>query len=301
MRDDRSKRTENEMSSDSATQSLKGRAFAGRRALVTGASRGIAAELARALAHAGADVAVNFSAGADAWAGKADAAEHLVAEIVAAGGRASAIEQDLMQPGAGRRLAEQAARRIGQIDTVILSASIQHHIPFLLQSDTEIADQLRINVLTNIELLQTLLPPMARAGYGRILSIGSIQEVAPAAEMPIYSLTKAAIRNLIENLALQCAGQGIMVNNIAPGLIETDRNAFRRVDPDTWARTQANANPVGRAGQPADLTALALHLLSPANTFTTGATILSTGGSHIPGARGADGPRLVLPDLDAAQ
>ncbi|MCT8158677.1 SDR family NAD(P)-dependent oxidoreductase [Pseudoruegeria sp. SHC-113] len=278
-------------------QVSKGR-FAGRRALVTGGSRGIAAAICRALAAEGASVAVNFSAQADSKIGKASAAEALVADLRAGGATAVAVEQDLMQPGGGASLAAKAHAALGGIDTLVLSASIQYHLPFLRQSIAEVEEQLRINILSNIEMLQACLPDMARDGYGRVLTVGSIQEVSPAAEMPIYSLTKAAMKNLVENLAVQAAGQGVLINNIAPGLVETDRNAFRRSDPAAWAALQAGANPVGRAGQPEDLTELALFLLSPGNGFTTGATIYATGGSHIPNAGGQNRPELVLPESE---
>lgn len=268
--------------------------FSGHRVLVTGGSRGIAAELSYQLAMRGAAVAVNFSAAADSRFGRAEAAQALVDRIQADGGKAISVEQDLMLPGGGIALAEKAQELAGPIDTLLLSASIQYHIPFLLQTQQDVADQIRINLQSNIELLQTLIPPMAEAGYGRILAIGSIQEVSPSPEMPIYAMTKAAMKNLVENLAVQAAGNGLMINNIAPGLIQTDRNAFRRTDPADWEKMQLNANPVGRAGQPEDLSALALHLLSPDNTFTTGSTIYSTGGGHLPSGIGAR-PDLVLP------
>lgn len=273
--------------------------FNGRKVLITGASRGIAADIAKSLAERGAFVAVNYCAAADAKMGKQQAAQRLVDEICQAGGKARAIEQDLMVAGAGGQLVARASQEIGPIDTLVLSASIQYHIPFLLQSAEDIADQLRINLQTNIELLQAALPSMARNGYGRILNIGSIQEVSPAAEMPIYALTKAAMKNLIENLAQQCGSAGVVLNNLAPGLIETDRNAFRRENSDEWLAFQKSVNPVGRAGLPSDLTPMALYLLSPENSFTTGATIYATGGSHITNAGMLNQPSLVLPDVNA--
>ncbi|WP_305985902.1 SDR family NAD(P)-dependent oxidoreductase [Roseibium sp. MMSF_3544] len=268
--------------------------FAGHRVLVTGGSRGIAAELSYQLAMRGANVAVNFSAAADSSFGRAEAAQVLVDRILADGGNAICVEQDLMQANGGILLAERAQETAGPIDTLVLSASIQYHVPFLLQSPADVSDQIRINLQSNIELLQTLMPKMASSGYGRILAIGSVQEVAPSPEMPIYAMTKAAMKNLIENLAIQAAPKGIMINNIAPGLIQTDRNAFRRSNPSDWDKMQSKANPVGRAGQPQDLTALALHLLSPENTFTTGATIYATGGGHLPIGTG-EYAELILP------
>ena len=274
------------MPDDSRPQSSAARQdrFTGRRILVTGGSRGIAAAIVRALAREGASVAVNFSQAADSAAGRAQAADEIVAGIRGEGGTAVAVEADMAQPGEGRRLVRAASAAIGPIDGLVLSASVQRHVPFLQQSDDDLDIQFRVNLRANIEVLQAAIPPMAEAGYGRILTIGSIQEVAPSAEMPIYSLTKAALKNLVENLAVQTAAQGITVNNLAPGLIETDRNAHRRIDMGRWNELTRMANPLGRAGTPEDLVGIALQLLAPESAFVTGATIYATGGAHVPGA-----------------
>jgi NAD(P)-dependent dehydrogenase (short-subunit alcohol dehydrogenase family) len=89
----------------------------------------------------------------------------------------------------------------------------------------------------------------------------------------------------VRNLAVQNARYGITVNNIAPGLVQTDRNAFRRKDPAAWEAIAKGANPMGRAGQPEDIAGAALFLASDAASFVTGCTIEASGGSHIPWAR----------------
>jgi NAD(P)-dependent dehydrogenase (short-subunit alcohol dehydrogenase family) len=114
------------------------------------------------------------------------------------------------------------------------------------------------NLVSNIQLLQRLIPPMRDAGWGRIISIGSVQEISPSGEMPVYAMSKAAQENLVRNLAVQNARYGITVNNIAPGLVQTDRNAFRRKDPAAWEAIAKGANPMGRAGQPEDIAGAAL-------------------------------------------
>lgn len=255
--------------------------FAGRTALVTGASRGIAAAIARGLAGAGARVAISYCARADAAAGHEGAAERLVAEIGQAGGHATAIESDIASPGAAERLVAECDRRIGAVDTLVLSASAQVNKVFWRQTPSDIATQLQINVTANVALLQAMLPRMEAEQYGRILTIGSVQEVAPSPEMPIYAMTKAALRNLVENLAVQCAKDNVMINNIAPGLIQTDRNAFRREDRAEWQEFTRSANPAGRAGQPRDVVKPALFLLAPDNTFTTGTTIYVAGAAQV--------------------
>lgn len=255
--------------------------FAGRTALVTGASRGIAAAIARGLAAAGARVAISYSEKADAAAGHAGAAEALVGEITQAGGQAVAIESDIAEPGAAERLIADCDREIGAIDTLVLSASAQVNKVFWRQTASDIATQLQVNVTANVALLQAVLPRMQAEQYGRILTIGSVQEVAPGAEMPIYAMTKAALRNLVENLAVQCARDNVMINNIAPGLIQTDRNAFRREDSAGWQEFIRSANPAGRAGRPEDVVRPALFLLAPDNSFTTGTTIYVAGAAQV--------------------
>lgn len=270
--------------------------FSGRTILVTGASRGIAAAIALALGEAGGEVLLHHSAEVDARAGFPDSAAELAARINKSAGSAHLIDADLTRPGAGSELAHAVLAGCGAIDSVVLSASIQIHKPFLLQSSEEIERQIRLNILANIEILQLLVPGMVQRGFGRVLTIGSIQETAPSAEMPIYSLTKAALRNLVENLAVQAGGAGITINNLAPGLIATDRNAFRRNNPDEWQRISSRANPVGRAGTPEDMVAPALYFLSADTSFVTGATLYATGGAHVR-QNSADGavPRLVIP------
>jgi NAD(P)-dependent dehydrogenase (short-subunit alcohol dehydrogenase family) len=259
--------------------------FTGRRVLITGGSRGIAGAIARAFASSGAQIALNYCKEADVRAGFPDAAERMAAGLRADGVTVAEIEGDLTRHGAAAALADRALAELGGIDIAVLSASVQIHKDFLDQSETDIALQLQINLVSNIQLLQRLIPPMRHAGWGRIISIGSVQEIAPSGEMPVYAMTKAAQENLVRNLAVQNARYGVTVNNIAPGLVQTDRNAFRRQDPAAWDAIARGANPMGRAGQPEDIAGAALFLASDAASFVTGCTIEAAGGSHIPWAR----------------
>lgn len=266
--------------------------FAGRRVLVTGGSRGIAGAIARAFANNGAAVALNYCEQADVRAGFPDAADRMLASLRENGASAAGIESDLTQRGAATALADRAIAELGGVDIVVLSASVQIHKDFVDQTEADIALQFQINLVSNIQLLQRLILPMRNAGWGRIITIGSVQEIAPSGEMPIYAMTKAAQENLVRNLAVQNARYGITVNNIAPGLVQTDRNAFRRQDPEAWEAIAAGANPIGRAGQPEDIAGAALFLASDAAAFVTGSTLQATGGAHIPWAR-ADASHLL--------
>lgn len=252
----------------------------GRRVFVTGGSRGIAAEIVRAFARNGASVAFNYSAMADRQAGFPDAAESLVGEL--ARGEVRAFEADLGTSGAANDLADRVIAEFASVDILVLSASLQIHKDFLDLTEADVGAQLQLNILANIQILQRIIPVMRRVGWGRIITIGSVQEVSPSAEMPVYAMTKSALENLVRNLAVENAAHGITVNNVAPGLVQTDRNAFRRKDMDGWRALAANANPIGRAGQPDDIAGAVLFLASDAAAYITGTTLFAAGGSQLP-------------------
>lgn len=249
--------------------------------LVTGGSRGIAAEIVRALVQGGARVSFSYALEHDEKAGFKDAAHNLVQSLSGAPGKAVALELDMGLPDAGRTLAAMASDALGPIDGLVLSASAQINKPIEKQTTEEIELQYRVNLTSNIELLNALLPPMGKRGFGRVLSIGSVQEIMPEARAPVYAMTKAALLNLVTGLAQQYAASGVTLNTLSPGLVATDRNAARREDPALWADIEKNANPMGRAALPEELTASALHLLSREASFVTGATLYASGGAHL--------------------
>lgn len=256
----------------------------GRRILVTGASRSIAAGVAYALGQRGADVAIHFSSKIDAQANHDGAAETLVNSMEQFSGKRVLIDQDLADDDAGELVVAKAEHLLGSIDSVVLSASVQIERAFAIQTPAEIDLQCRVNLTQNIAMLQALLPKMSEAGFGRVISIGSVQERVPNQHMPIYSLTKTALRSMIEGLAIEYAGAGITLNTLSPGLIETDRNARFREDPESWQKIQSSANPLGRAGKISDLLPIALHLLARESDFITGSTFSVSGGGHLTGA-----------------
>lgn len=259
--------------------------LAGLRALVTGGSRGIAAAIAEGLARNGACVAVNYAAAADAAAGKPEAAQALCEKL---GPAALALEADLAEPGAAAALAESAIQAMGGVDILVLSASAQVNKPFLETAPEDVALQLQVNVAANLAILQALLPGMRERGWGRVIAIGSVQEAAPSLRMPVYAMTKAAQENLVRSLALENARFGVTVNNISPGLTETDRAARVSADPEL-RRKYERRSPMGRIGRAADVVGAALYLASDAAAFVTGVTIFTAGGAQI--ARAVDDDR----------
>lgn len=245
----------------------------GRTALVTGARREIGRSIALALAGAGARLAIHH-AGTDQEA--ADAAA-VVAEITAAGGQARAFGQDFTLDDAGVTLAA-AVTAWAPVDILVLNASIE--LPETLEAITRehFDRQIAVNLRTTLELLQGLLPPMAERGWGRVLTIGSVQQVRPHPRMLVYAGTKAAQLNWAWNLARQFGGQGITVNNLAPGAIRTARNRDQMVTEEAMLVERI---PVGRLGRPDDLAGAALLLCSDAGSYINGVNLYVDGGRSV--------------------
>lgn len=253
----------------------------GRRAFVTGGSVSIGRAIALALAEAGADVAIQYAPAADRDFGLPDAAEATCRELRAFSRPAVAIPADFAVPGAAAAAAAEAARKLGGLDILVVNASIQSRRPFADVSPRETADQIAINFSATIELLQATVPAMAANGWGRVLSIGSVNALRPDVELSVYAALKAAQANLIKNLACQYAASGVTLNTLSPGLVATERNRWRRADPGDWQAIQQRANPMGRAGRPEEMVGAALLFCSDAASFITGADLQATGGGHL--------------------
>ena len=255
--------------------------MAGRRALVTGGSVSIGRSIALALADAGADVAIHHAAAADAAFGKPDAAEETAGLIRTRGRRSALIEADFEKPGEARRTVEAASQALGGVDVLVVCASIQYRTPFEEVTAEQMECQIQINFRASVELLQAALPAMKERGWGRVLTIGSVNQTTPEAQLSIYAALKSAQHNLAINLARQYAPFGVTVNNLSPGLIATERNKWRRVDPQDWAAIERGSSPMSRAGTPDEMAGAALLLCSEAGSFITGADLQATGGRHL--------------------
>jgi NAD(P)-dependent dehydrogenase (short-subunit alcohol dehydrogenase family) len=253
----------------------------GRRALVTGGSVSLGREIVLAFADAGADVAIHYAKAADAAFGLPDAASSAVTEVEQRGGKAVAIEADFAVPGEGRRCVRDAVAALGGIDVLVVCASVQRRTAFTALAAEEIEWQLQINYKASIELMQEALPGMKERRWGRVLTIGSINQTRPEPDLTIYASLKSAQHNLAINLAAAYAEYGVTVNNLSPGLIVTERNRWRRQDAWQWQRIQQGSSPMRRAGEVAELAGAALLLCSQAGSFITGADLQATGGRHL--------------------
>ncbi len=242
----------------------------GRTALVTGARREIGRAIALILAGAGARVAVHHAGTAE----EARDAATVVAEIRDAGGQAEAFGQDFAVDDAGLSLAA-AVTAWSPVDILVLNASIELVEDYRAITREHFDRQIAVNLRTTLELLQTLVPAMAERGWGRVVTIGSVQQERPHPSMLVYAGTKAAQLNWTLNLARQFGGQGVTVNNLAPGAILTARN---REQMKTEGEALAARIPAGRLGTPDDLAGAALLLCSDAGRYISGTNLFVDGG-----------------------
>ena len=242
--------------------------------MVTGASRGIGRAIATLFAAAGSDVVVQFHS-------RGDLARAVVADIEATGNRGIALQADLSLPGSGVELARKAAGALGQIDILVLNAAEQRRQKLSDVTPEMFALQAGTGFGSSFELVQALLPGMQERKFGRIVAIGSVQQIRPNAELTVYAAMKAALSNLMRNLAKAAGPDGVTCNTILPGLIETDRSAEVRKDP-TGYKTLIDRIPCRREGNVSEVAALALFLAGPSGGYVTGADYLIDGGLGLP-------------------
>ena len=253
----------------------------GRRALITGGSLGIGRAIARVFADAGAALAVQHAAATDDGYGRRGAAAELVDELRAAGAQAVAIDADFERPGEARATAERAIAELGGVDILVCAAAVQHRIELGGVTDAQIDRQTQVNFKATIELLQATVPAMRDRRWGRVLTIGSVNQLRPEPELSIYAALKSAQHNVIANLARLYASEGVTLNNLAPGLVATDRNRWRREDAEVWRGIERAANPMMRAAVPEEMAGAALLLCSDAGSFITGCDLQASGGGHL--------------------
>ena len=198
----------------------------------------------------------------------------MVDEIRAAGGDAKAFGQDFSRDEAGHSLAA-AVTAWTPVDILVLNASIELPEDFRTITRERFDRQIAVNLRTTMELLQDLVPAMADRGWGRVVTIGSVQQERPHPSMLVYAGTKAAQLNWALSLARQFGGQGVTVNNLAPGAILTARNRDQMA---TEAEPLIQRIPAGRLGRPDDLVGAAMLLCSDAGRYINGVNLFVDGG-----------------------
>ncbi|WP_461108941.1 SDR family NAD(P)-dependent oxidoreductase [Spirosoma koreense] len=247
--------------------------LAGKNALVTGSSQGIGRAIALALAEFGANVIVHNRKGDEE-------AQTVAQQIRQRGVKSEVIGVDLLQAEAIEQLYNQATQSLGSIDILVTNASVQLPETWEKTTPDEFDKQVNANWKSTLLLMQRFVPDMTERGWGRLLTIGSVQEEKPHPAMIVYAGTKAAVANTVRNLALQLAQKGVTVNNLSPGVIDTPR-IDEPTPPVPKHISQRMGIPVGYKGQPDDIAGLAVLLCSDAGRYITGQTIFVDGGMSL--------------------
>ena len=241
----------------------------GRVALVTGAGRNIGRAIALDLAEAGAAVVVNTRA-------SRDAAEAVVREIEARGGRALLALADVTDPAAVRAMIDAAAARFGRLDILVNNAALRPERPFDEMPLAEFRSVVSIILEGAFLCAQLALPHLRRSDQAAIVNIGGMTGHGGAAGRAHVVAGKAGLVGLTKALAHELSPQGITVNCVVPGLIDTARTG---AVPDVHIR---NPPLVGRRGRPQDVAAMVRHLAGPAGRYITGQAIHVNGGALLP-------------------
>jgi 3-oxoacyl-[acyl-carrier protein] reductase len=243
----------------------------GRVALVTGAGRGFGRAMAVAFAREGADVVVNYHA---SEAGAKDA----VGEIEGLGRRALAVPADVAREEQVRALIERTLERFGRLDVLVNNAGIMTRGAFADTPVSDYASMWAINVTGTFLCTRYALPPMVRAGYGRIINLSSQLARAGVGRggFAAYAATKGAIEAFTRAIALEYGGHGITVNAIAPGGIDTDMS--RAVMTPEYRARRINELPVRHLGEVEDVAYCAVFLAAEAAHYLTGQVLQPNGG-----------------------
>lgn len=243
----------------------------GKVAIVTGASKGIGAGIAKTLAAAGAAVVVNY-------ASSREGADKVVAEITQSGGKAVAVQGDVSQSADVDRLFAEAKQAFGQIDILVNNAGVFAFAPLEGITKDEFHRQFNINVLGTILATQAATPHFGPAG-GSIVNLTSVASVGALPTSAVYTASKSAVDTLTRVFAVELAPKKIRVNAVAPGATETEGAAAMGMPEEMQAAMIASI-PLGRIGQPADIAQSVLFLASDDSSWVTGERITASGGQR---------------------
>jgi len=241
----------------------------GKVALVTGASKGIGAGIAKALAKEGASVVVNY-------ASSKSGADAVVAAITAGGGKALAAPGDVSKAADAQNLVAAAVKQFGRLDILVNNSGVYEFAPL-----AEITEQ-SFHRLFNINVLGLLLVTQAAAKHlpegGTIINIGSAVTRVTPPNSAVYTATKGAVDAITGVLARELGPKKIRVNTINPGIVETEGSVSAGFIGSEFEKTYQAQTPLGRTGRVSDIASIATFLASEDSAWLTGEQLLATGG-----------------------
>ena len=244
--------------------------LAGKVAVVTGASKGIGASIAKHLAAEGAAVVVNY---ASSKAG----ADKVVSEITAQGGKALALQADVAKKADIERLFAETKKAFGQLDVLVNNAGVYEFLPLEQVTEDHFHRQFNVNVLGLILTTQEAVKQFGSPG-GSIINISSVASTSAPAGGSVYSATKGAVDTVTKSLAKELGARKIRVNAINPGMIETEGFHAAGIAGSDFQKQAEAQTPLGRIGQPRDIATVATFLASEDSAWITGETFRAAGG-----------------------
>ncbi len=237
----------------------------GKTALVTGSTQGIGFEVAKLLAQQGAKV---FVSGASSEEKCIEASKKIPNSVP--------VRTDLLKDEELEKLYE----KTGDVDILVLNASIQYKRAWDEVTPEEYDIQMMCNVRSSFFLIQKYVPGMKKKGWGRIVTVGSVNQHNQHPALAIYGMTKAAQYKMVQNIAPSLAPFGITINNVAPGAIETPRNTEALSD-EAFKKKVVDGIPCGFVGMPSDVAPSVLFLCAEESRYITGSEIMVDGGYHL--------------------
>lgn len=245
----------------------------GKNALVTGASKGIGAGIAKGLAEAGASVVVNY-------ASDKTGADIVVAEIISKGGNAIAVQADISKGIEAKRLVAESLTALGSLDILVNNAGVYSFGPLESVTEEEFHRQFNTNVLGLLVITQEAAKHLETRGGGSIINIGTAASQAGAPNMVLYLATKSAVDSVTRVLSKELGPKKIRVNSINPGGTDTEGARTLGVIGSDFEKHLITQTPLGRLGQPDDIAPVAIFLASDASRWLTGEIILASGGAR---------------------
>jgi 3-oxoacyl-[acyl-carrier protein] reductase len=242
----------------------------GKVAVVTGASKGIGAAIARQLAAEGASVVVNY-------ASSKTGADKVISEITAQGGKAIAVQADVAKKPDIDRLFAETKKVFGRLDILVNNAGIYEFAPLDQVTEEHFHKQFNLNVLGLILTTQEAVKQFSPAG-GNIINISSLVSTLAPPNGSVYSATKAAVDAVTGSLAKELGPRNIRVNAVRPGLVETEGTHTAGFATGDFSKQFEAETPLGRIGRPQDIASAVVFLASPDSSWITGETLLVAGG-----------------------